>query len=255
VRPDFYVVHQYPQVRWSNTPHENDANLLQYPKDWATIAQLARAILNENLGEAAKSVEILATENNSVSGQPGKQSVNLVNALYLADSLGQVLNTEITAYMWWNLHNGHEPDNNNSRTLYGHRLFGDYGILSTTSHPTLPSNTPYPTYYALKLFAELGAEGSHLLAGASNHELLPVYASARENGDVALLVINKSSRRSLRATVNVAGFSPAKVRVQQYGAFTDALDTGIVTYELPLAAPRFPFLFPSYSITVLTLQK
>jgi hypothetical protein len=255
VRPDFYVVHHYPQVRWSNTPHENDANLLQYPKDWATIAQLARAILNENLGESAKDVEILATENNSVSGQPGKQSVNLVNALYLADSLGQVLNTEITAYLWWNLHNSHEPDNNNSPTLYGHRLFGDYGILSTTSHPTLPSNTPYPTYYALRLFSELGAEGSHLLTGGSNYELLPAYASMRENGDVVLLVINKNSRRSLRATVNVAGFTPSKLRVQQYGAFVDALDAGIVTYELPLATPRFPFLFPSYSITVLTMQK
>jgi hypothetical protein len=45
------------------------------------------------------------------------------------------------------------------------------------------------------------------------------------------------------------------VRVQQYGAFVDALDAGIVTYEVALTAPRFSFVFPSYSITVLTLRK
>src|SRR5438552_3649019 len=155
VAPDFYVVHYYPQVRWSGTPHEDDADLLQYPKDWATIAPIVRSMLNDALGAKAANVEILATENNSVSGQPGKQSVSVVNALYMADSLGQALNTEIAGFMWWDLHNNADPGQNNSLTLYGSRDFGDYGLLSSGGPSAVPPNTPYPMYYALQLFSEV----------------------------------------------------------------------------------------------------
>jgi hypothetical protein len=254
VRPDFYVVHYYPIVRWSNTPHEDDANLLQFPKDWASIAQATRGMLNEYLGPSGARTEILATENNSVSGNPGKQTTNLVNALYLADSLGQVVNTEIAGYMWWNLHNAYEAGNNNSPTLYGHRQWGDYGILSTTSHPSLPPNTPYPTYHALQLVAELGDAGSQLVATESNHALLPAYAALRADGDLALMVINKHSQRALRGTISVAGFNSTRARVQQYGALEDLLETGPTEFEVPVSSPRFEFVFPSYSITVLTLR-
>jgi len=254
VRPDFYVVHYYPQVRWSGTPHEDDANLLQFPRDWAAIAQIARGMLNEFLGPSGARTEILATENNSVSGNPGKQTTNLVNALYLADSLGQVLNTEIAGYMWWNLHNGYEPGNNNSATLYGHREWGDYGILSTTSHPTLPANTPYPTYHALRLVSEIGDAGAQLVASASNHDLLPAYASLRADGDLSVMVINKHSSRALRGTISVAGFTATSARVQQYGVLEDLLDTGPTEFDIPVTTPRFQFVFPSYSISVITLR-
>jgi hypothetical protein len=253
VAPDFYSIHHYPQIEWSGTPHEDDADLLQYPKDWATIAQNARSILNDNLGPAAAGVEILATEDNS-SQNPGKQSVNLVNGLYLADSVGQMLKTEIGSFMWWDLHNGYVPGKNNSPVLYGEREFGDFGLLTTTKHPTLAPNTPYPTYYALQLFSTLGAEGSRLVAAASNQDLLPVYASVRENGDLALLVINKNSSQALRATVNVPLTGPVQTRVQQFGAFQDAVGVGVTTYQTTLVAPSFTFVFPSYSITALTLK-
>jgi alpha-L-arabinofuranosidase len=254
-RPDFYVVNYYPQVRWGDTPHEDDANLLQYSKDWQTIAQLARRMLNEHLGPVGTDVEILATENNSVAGQPGKQTANLVNALYLADSMGQLLNTEIRAFMWWDLHHAYEPFNNNSPVLYGHRRYGDLGLLSTTGHPFTPPNTPYPTYHALRLFSELGAEGSRLVASTSNHELLPVYAALRADSNLSVLVINKHSQKTLSATVNVTGFAPTRAQVLQYGAAEDAREGDISTREMPLTAPSFTFEFPSYSITVFTLRK
>jgi alpha-N-arabinofuranosidase len=254
VRPDFYVVHYYPQTRWSGTPHEDDANLLQYPKDWQTITQIVRGMLNEYLGDAAAGVEILATENNSVSGNPGKQSVSFVNALYLADSLGQVLNTEVAAYMWWDLHNAQEPNNNNSPVLYGHREYGDFGMLAAADHPSMAPNTPYPMYYALQLLGGLAGDGSRLVASATNQELLPVYSALQPDGSLAVLVLNKHSQRPAGATVNIAGLDPRQVQVQQYGAFQDAVGAGITRYDFRVSGPRFVFNFPSYSMTLLTLR-
>jgi hypothetical protein len=253
IAPDFYTVHYYPQQRWSNTPHEDDADLLQYPKDWSTIASTVRSMLNEALGTAAANVEILATENNS-SSNPGKQSVSVVSALYMADSLGQALNTELTGFMWWDLHNSADATQNNSPVLYGLRDFGDFGLLSTSGSPDLAPNTPYPIYYALQLSSQIAAEGSRLVASGSNEELLPVYASARPDGSVALMVINKNSARQIQATVTVKGLQPTRMEVAQYGVFEDAVSVGPTTYTLTLNSPRFLFVFPSYSITVLTLQ-
>ena len=58
----------------------------------------------------------------------------------------------------------------------------------------------------------------------------------------------------IQATVNVKGFQPAKMGVAQYGVFEDAVGVGPTTYDLALTGPTFLFIFPSYSITVLTLQ-
>lgn len=253
VTPDFYVVHYFPVVRWSNTPHEDDADLLQYPHDWAAIAQIVRGMLNQTLGAAASGVEILATENDSPGGNPGKQSVSIVNALYLADSLGQALSTEIAGYLWWDLHNGYDPRNNNSPVLYGYREYGDYGLLSSPDNPASPANTPYPAYYALQLWSEVASPGSRLVASASNDVLLPVYASVRPDGKLALIVINKSSQQQLLATLNVAGFQASQMHVEQYDDFQDSVGAGVFSYDLGLTGSPFLFFFPSYSITVLLL--
>ena len=51
-------------------------------------------------------IELLVTENNSDSGPDGKQSTSLVNGLYLADSLAQLMKTEFNSFVWWDLRNG-----------------------------------------------------------------------------------------------------------------------------------------------------
>jgi hypothetical protein len=88
----------------------------------------------------AASVELVCTENNSVYSNPGKQTTSLVNGLFYADSVGQILQTEFNTLMWWILRNAQETGNNNSPSLYGWRQYGDYGMLSG-------QNDPYPTYY------------------------------------------------------------------------------------------------------------
>jgi len=41
------------------------------------------------------------------------------------------MNTEFNSVMWWDLRNGQETGNNNSASLYGWRLYGDYGVVDS----------------------------------------------------------------------------------------------------------------------------
>ena len=51
-------------------------------------------------------VELVCTENNSDVANPGKQSVSLVNGLYKADSLGQLMQTEFNGLFWHDFRDG-----------------------------------------------------------------------------------------------------------------------------------------------------
>ena len=48
----------------------------------------------------------MATEFNSVYSNPGKQTTSLVNGLFLADSLGVLLDTPYDGADVWDLRNG-----------------------------------------------------------------------------------------------------------------------------------------------------
>src|SRR5439155_1557469 len=95
---------------------------------WKTIATNLRTEITRDYGTAGTNIELVSTENNSVSSNPGKQTTSLVNGLFLAESTGQILQTEFNALVWWDLHNGQLTTNNNKATLYGWRMYGDYGI-------------------------------------------------------------------------------------------------------------------------------
>jgi len=63
-----------------------------------------------------------------------------VDGLYYADSMGEVLQTEINARLWWDFHNGrgNEPLN---PTLYAWRAYEDDGMVYAPI-PRLPAVTP-----------------------------------------------------------------------------------------------------------------
>ena len=125
------------------------------PYDWAVRATEYTNLLNQYLGAAAGNVELLTTEFNSVYSNPGKQTTSLVNGLFIADSLGELLQTSYDGAIVWDLRNGpYDTSNNDSSSLYGWREGGDYGLLGSppmirprparTSpiRATLPSSLP-----------------------------------------------------------------------------------------------------------------
>lgn len=252
VLPDFLIYHDYPQ----NPPNESDATLLSDSGGvlgWASAASELRTILTDYLGTAGNNIELLVTENNSVSYNPGKQTTSLVNGLYLADSLGALMQTEFNGFVWWDLHNGQETANNNGAGLYGWRQYGDYGIES-------PQHDHYPTYYVMKLLTNFARGGDKVVKATSDNNLLTVYSVLRANGSLSILVINKSPTQSTSATFTLTGYSPVSTaNVYTYGMDQDNAaknssgSPDVVASTITDAGASFTQSFAPYSVTVLSL--
>jgi alpha-L-arabinofuranosidase len=249
VTPDFLIYHRYAQ----NAGREDDAALLQSSASWPDDAADLRAQLTDYLGANGAQVELVCTENNSVSSQPGKQTTSLVNALFLADSLAQVAKTEFNGWFWWDLRNSPDTNYNNEPYLYGWREYGDYGLVNGASEV-------YPAYYAMRLLRQFARGGDAVVEAASDYLLLSTYAARRADGTLTLLVINKSASQTLEAQVRLTGFQPqSNGLLYLYGIPQDeAARTGTGSMEIAQAAkyiPGNPFTcsFEPYSLTVISL--
>ncbi|MDQ5979222.1 MAG: alpha-L-arabinofuranosidase [Verrucomicrobiota bacterium] len=270
VTPDAVIYHRYEQapkadaITWGGA-YESDAGLLQRAKTWPEDATKIRQMLSDYLGTTAGAgVEILVTENNSVYSQPGKQTTSLVNGLFLADSIGHVLQTGINALLWWDLRNGTDFRNNNGPELYGWRGWGDYGILtSAASGGPATSYEGYPTYYAFKLLSKFARHGDTVVQATSTSQLLTVFAVSTLAGDTNLLVINKDPAASLTANFTVNGFTPASsASVFSYGKPQDDAAkpggsgaTDLASSTMNISGATFSASFAPYSMTVIALAK
>jgi alpha-L-arabinofuranosidase len=251
VTPDFIVHHYYPEY----TDAESDPLLLQASVNWVDDAADLRQQISDYFGSAGTNIELLATENNSNSGDQGKQSTSIVNALYLADSLGQLMKTEFNSYVWWDLRNGQDYNGNFDASLYGWRSYGDLGIM-----PPGSGVTGYPVYFGMKMMQYLVQSGDTVLDAASDYRLLSAYAGLRTNGCLTLLVINKDAISNFTARIALTNFTPgATATVRSYGIPQDeAVRTNgpaalqNVQSNTVTVGAVFTNTFPPYSLTLYT---
>ncbi len=246
--PDFLIYHVYPQDPGS----ESDAGLLASSSSWPADAANLRQMVTDYFGAAGTNIELVCTENNSVSTLPGKQTVSLVNGLYLADGLAQLMQTEFNGHYWWNFCNGSLATNNNSTSLYGWREYGEYGIVDGTNY--------YPTFYAAKLLTNFIQAGDTVVSAGTDYLLLSAYAARRQDGALTILTVNKDPVNTLTGLVALAGFTPAtNGLVFSYGKTQDtAAQTGkgspdVAKTTVAIAGTNFSYAFPPYSATVLFL--
>lgn len=249
VTPDFLIHHRYPQSPGA----ESDEGLLLSSAGWASDAATLRQEVSDYFGAGGSNIELLCTENNSVSSNPGKQSVSLVNGLFFADSLAQLMQTELNGLFWWNFENGDFSFGGNTNTsLYGWRLYGDYAVVE--------GSTNFPPYYASKLMQHFVQAGDTVISAVSDYILLSSYAARRQDGSLTVLTINKDPANTSIGQINVSGFVPASAGMAfSYGIPQDtAAQTGIGSPDvaqaaLPGAGAQFNYAFPPYSATVLWL--
>jgi hypothetical protein len=185
----------------------------------------------------------------------GKQTTSLVNGLYLADSFGQMAQTEFNAFLWWDFRNMQEPVRTNGASLYGWRPYGDHGMLS--GH-----DIRYPHFYTFKLLKHFARAGDQMVRATSDNKLLAVYAARGTNGALTLLVINKSPSAPLTASFSLHNFEPAsQATFFSYGIPQDeAASTGtglqdIAEREIDGLHATFSREFPPYSVSVIVLRK
>jgi hypothetical protein len=259
---DFVVVHWYPQ----GPTGESDAGLLASPQNGegtpvsytpsipAMVAGL-KSELAQYCGSHASAVQIMVTETNSVSYNPGKQTTSLVNALFLADQLLTWFENGVTNVDWWALHNS-PFDGNIDPALYGSYDFGDYGVLSvgwTTSGGAVepPVNTPFPAYYGLQMLSVLGHSAEDAILGAaSSNPLVAVHAVRQKNGKINVLLVNKDPAVRYSVTVSLAGASSrGSANVYRYG-----IDSGaIAETRTQVHGSTFTISVDPYSLTTIKL--
>jgi alpha-N-arabinofuranosidase len=246
--PDFAIFHWYPQ-----SGSDSDPFLLQGTGSWAGNAANLRQMITDYFGPGGTNIELLCTENNSDAGPEGKQSVSLVNALYYADSLGQLMQTEFNSFVWWDLRNGQDTNGDSGSTLYGWRMYGDLGIMNG---PGAALTNRYPPYFTAKLMSYFVRGGDTVLAATSDYSLLSAYAVRRTNGALTLLAINKDSVSNQTAQIALNGFLPGSTAtLYSYGMSQDnAAETGTgscdIATNFTAVTTNFNYTFAPYSLTV-----
>ncbi len=220
VAPDFVIHHSYPSA-------DCDPALLQSAggvSGWAADAASLRQMLTDYLG-AGSNVELCVTENNTSS--QGKQLTSLVNGLYYADSLGQLMKTEFNSFIWWDLRNGPWYNGDLDPTIYGWRMYGDEGVIGDL-------NTCYPTFYAMKLVKYFAQPGDTVMSASSDYALVSAYAIRHLNGSLAVLVLNKDTTTAFNAEIKLVGYSPgSSATTISYGMPQDnAAQSGVGSQDL-----------------------
>jgi hypothetical protein len=275
--PGFLSDHNYVQAPGS----ESDSNLLLDtttgsntdpsdpgdPYSWSARAAGYESLLTQYLGSAGANVQLLATEFNSVYSNPGKQTTSLVNGLWLADSLGGLLGTPYNGADVWDLRNNYQTGGNDSSSLYGWRQEGDYGIIGSPdgSPPASGTYVPNPTYFAEQLASKIIQAGGNVVQASSSDANLTAYAVLEANGQLDLLVVNKSASSALTGQFQLANYAPAsQATLWQYGEAQDTAQSQTAngasalansTVTLSVNGSSFNYSFPAYSMTVLVLSK
>lgn len=256
---DFVVAHWYAQ----GPGGESDSGLLSAPENGETtsvsstpsipsMVSTLRSKLNQYCGSHASAVQIMVTETNSVSYNPGKQTVSLVNALFLDDNYMNWLENGVANVDWWDLHNSIMTGTNDSPSLYGTANYGDYGVLSSgessngVSEP--PADTPFPTYYGLQMLHKFADACDQMLVASSNQSLVAVYAVKRADGSIGILLINKDPNTTYAVTLSWASFKPAPNPVAY---FYGENSTSISRIREPGIVPDYLQVLPPYSLTTL----
>ncbi len=237
------------------TGQESDPLLLQSTAGWAVDAADLRQQITDYFGAGGTNIELVCTENNSNAGDQGKQSTSLVNGVYYADSLGQLMKTEFNSFVWWDLRNGTDTSGSFDATLYGWRTYGDLGMVNG------PTNR-HPTFYAARLIQYFARPGDTILSASSDYLLLSAYAARRASGAVTLLVLNKDTVTNLNAQIALNGFVPnSAAAIRSYGIPQDeaartngafqAQDIALTNFAG--AGTNFNYNFPPLSLTLLSL--
>ena len=259
---DFVDVHWYAQGPTGESdaallasPQNGEATSVSYTPSIPSMVASLKSLLALYCGTRAGKIQIMITETNSVSYNPGKQTTSLVDALFLADQVMTWLENGVTNVDWWAIHNS-PFDGNIDLSLFGNFNFGDYGILSrglTTANGAVepPANTPFPAYYGLQMLSRLGHHSRDtMLQATSSTPLISAHAVKQTDGDINVMLINKDPSVAYTVTVSLQGARVhGRAHVFVYGVGSTSIDTSVKSVE----GSSFAITIGPYSMTTVEL--
>jgi hypothetical protein len=225
---DAIALHYYAQ----NPGEEDDRLLLATPQkmpDFVTDFRRQLEAHPVSLGRQA----VWMTEWNSVPLDPGPQTLEMGQGLWVADYLGALAEAGVPLASYWSIHNSMTPRG------------GDYGYLSRSFDPA-GGQLPRPAYHAFRMAAD--ALRGALYPSDSGRLELTSYLTRGEGGP-ALLLINKDPTITFNAALEIPGFS-GEARVEVLEERLAALGPGA---ERRTLAEGELLSLPPYSITLIRL--
>lgn len=246
---DFYVIHKY---AYSNVPSSREEALTQPQAIWEPMMDEYEAVYAQHYpGESPPPVTV--TEYNLFSVQDrdtGQWMTQAVNMLFVADSIGQMMENDFAMANQWNIANGAAGNGT------------DYGWLDATTYERSPQ------YYAFPMWARFGDQ---LLPVSSSYDAattLSVYAGRIDPSTVSLLVINKTGGQ-INAPIQIDNMPSVIIHGQRDVVQAASLSSQTVTFNgnsnpsddlsnapstsLGVFVNGGAYPFPPYSITLLRL--
>jgi len=262
---DFVEVHYYAQ----NPGNEDDTKLLtQGPANLTTLIKTVQSELN---AAGKPNTPIYLGEFNSVSSNPGKQSVSIVNGLYAGMAIGELLNDGVPMATWWQgIGAGCSAGGNNSASLYGWQSFGSYGQMADNwpnpygcvGAPLITYGTLMPSGQAMALASQFAVAGNQMLPVTIPATLPNVRAYAATQGKgYAVMLFNLDQNTPVTFNLQMANTTAAQFSATsltygkaQYDTSQTNVWTGPVTTALGTTTTSPSVTLPAWSMTVLTLK-
>ncbi len=250
---DFYIIHQYGYFKpLDQNPPITYQDVLAYPQtEWRVMMAETTAAFAQYVN--GRQIPIAITEYNLVSVQDtdtGQWMTRAVNMLFIADSMGQMMQNGVSMANQWNFANGRAGNGT------------DYGLIDAETY------APSPQYYVFPIWSQFGTEMLPVTSAYAADTTLSVYAGKADNNVISLLAINKTGE-SINANIQMDGVSSLVSGTADI-AQADSLDAQTVQFNgvhnpsnisetapsLPLTELELPFsyTFPPYSVVLLRLE-
>jgi hypothetical protein len=262
---DFVEIHYYPQY-----DTDSDSFLLGQAVD--KFEKELAGLRTEMTADGVKpSVPLYLGEFNNDAGNEGKQSVSIVNGLYLGQMLGTLMNAGVPRATWWVAYGSCDQSGDYSSSLYGWQNFGSEALFSDGlpdsyegcgSTPAIPGGTPFPPARVMALFHATVPPGSTVRTvrvPSSLHSSIRAYAFAVGSGYALVMFNNTLTAAPVTATVrNGSGAYTAKLWTygkSQYDESKNNQWVGPSSTSLGSVSSSVPLTLQPYSMTVLQLTR
>lgn len=262
---DFVELHYYPEYKI-----DNDKALLG--PDIDKFVQYLQALRSQMTAAGVpKTVPIYLGEYNNDSALEGKQSVSIVNGLFLGQMLGTLMNAGVPMATWWLAYGSCDEKGDYSKKLYGWQHFGSEALFSDglpdvyegcSDTPKIPGGTPFPTARVMALLSSAIPAGSGVRTTTVPQSIkgsVRAYGFAASGGYAMAFFNNTLKAIAIDATVKNAGKSKFSATLAVYGkAQYDKSKNnqwvGPVTHNLGNVGTTIPLTLPPYSVSALLLR-
>jgi hypothetical protein len=261
---DFVELHYYPQY-----DKDNDEFLLGSAID--TFAKDLRGLRGQmTAAGVSASTPIYLGEFNSDAGNMGKQSVSIVNGLYLGQMLGTSIDAGVPMATWWVSYGSCDQNGDFSKTLYGFQNFGSFALFSDglpdaaegcPHTPAIAAGTPFPPGRVMALYASTvaGATVRQVSVRASVGSAVRAYGYALGSGFAFVIFNNTLKPVSVVARVAHASRTSFAGTLTSYGKaqYDESRHNdwvGPVTRSLGTVAGSVPLVLEPYTMYALVLK-